>query len=566
MYTKPSDVVVGKPISPSNLPSSRAVRETVESIVIAFILAFLFRTFEAEAFVIPTGSMAPTLQGMHKDVYCTECGFQYRVGASEESAEEMARRNLPPVKVTTGVCPQCRYKRLDLDRESTYSGDRILVNKFAYELHDPVRFDVIVFRFPGDAKMNYIKRLVGLPNETITINDGDLYIGNVKDPNVLPKIARKAPRKLLAMLQDVDDNHYIPKALNDAGFPRRWTYDIPRSDAIKEELTNTAFDARHGNTGTRIEQRWRVDNAGGNEESGIAFQNYVATDDDWSLANKHEKFPARKEFTNDGIRDFYAYNTSESSDNRGRGNAVGDIAIECNVEIEQASGEIMLKIDESGCRFQAAFDIANNAVRLSMQDIDVRPMPFGDDRAGATTVSAPANLTVGKHKLMFANCDDKLYAWLDGTALEFDGPTEYASTANGKTVNGEQNPARISFRGVKALVDQIRVRRDVYYTSLKANEHYWEDLQHGERALVTLPTDGPVSFRTGADQFFALGDNSPASSDGRIWIDQTPGTPHTVDRKLLIGKALFIYWPHGRDDVVPFFPFWPNFSQMKLVR
>ena len=38
-------------------------RETVESIVIAVILAFLFRTFVAEAFVIPTGSMAPHNQG-----------------------------------------------------------------------------------------------------------------------------------------------------------------------------------------------------------------------------------------------------------------------------------------------------------------------------------------------------------------------------------------------------------------------------------------------------------------------------------------------------------------------
>ena len=49
-----------------HLPSASAIREAIESIVVAFILAFLFRTFEAEAFVIPTGSMAPTLMGRHK--------------------------------------------------------------------------------------------------------------------------------------------------------------------------------------------------------------------------------------------------------------------------------------------------------------------------------------------------------------------------------------------------------------------------------------------------------------------------------------------------------------------
>ena len=51
---------------------------------IAFILAFLFRTFEAEAFVIPTGSMAPTLMGRHKDLKCEKCGYPYQVSASEE--------------------------------------------------------------------------------------------------------------------------------------------------------------------------------------------------------------------------------------------------------------------------------------------------------------------------------------------------------------------------------------------------------------------------------------------------------------------------------------------------
>jgi signal peptidase I len=59
-------------------------RETVESIVVAFTLALLFRAFEAEAFVIPTGSMAPTLMGRHKDLVCESCGLDFRVGASAE--------------------------------------------------------------------------------------------------------------------------------------------------------------------------------------------------------------------------------------------------------------------------------------------------------------------------------------------------------------------------------------------------------------------------------------------------------------------------------------------------
>ena len=71
----------------------RALRETVESVVVAFILAFLFRTVEAEAFVIPTGSMAPTLMGAHKDVDCPECGYQYAAGASSEE-DQMAEQQI----------------------------------------------------------------------------------------------------------------------------------------------------------------------------------------------------------------------------------------------------------------------------------------------------------------------------------------------------------------------------------------------------------------------------------------------------------------------------------------
>ena len=79
-----SEPVYAGPMASS---SHRAVRETVESIVIAFILAFLFRTFEAEAFVIPTGSMAPTLYGRHKEATCQTCGFKIVVGGDTLSGQ-----------------------------------------------------------------------------------------------------------------------------------------------------------------------------------------------------------------------------------------------------------------------------------------------------------------------------------------------------------------------------------------------------------------------------------------------------------------------------------------------
>src|SRR5215212_613485 len=69
-----------KPPAPPAAPQvspGKGVKETIESILIAFILAFVFRAFVVEAFVIPTGSMAPTLLGAHMRFTCRECGYQW---------------------------------------------------------------------------------------------------------------------------------------------------------------------------------------------------------------------------------------------------------------------------------------------------------------------------------------------------------------------------------------------------------------------------------------------------------------------------------------------------------
>ncbi|NWN92555.1 signal peptidase I [Marinobacter adhaerens] len=71
-------------------------------------------------------------------------------------------------------------------------GDFILVNKYAYGLRlpvagtkildvgDPERGDVMVFRYPEDGKTNYIKRVIGLPGDTVRYRDKQLFINNQK--------------------------------------------------------------------------------------------------------------------------------------------------------------------------------------------------------------------------------------------------------------------------------------------------------------------------------------------------------------------------------------------------
>src|SRR3990170_581045 len=111
----------------------RELRETMEAIAVAFILAFLFRTFEAEAFVIPTGSMAPTLYGRHKEATCPKCGSHICVGASDEFDADMGAL-FEGSRLMSALCPNCRYENTDMKDALAFNGDRILVNKFPYEI------------------------------------------------------------------------------------------------------------------------------------------------------------------------------------------------------------------------------------------------------------------------------------------------------------------------------------------------------------------------------------------------------------------------------------------------
>jgi signal peptidase I len=71
-------------------------------------------------------------------------------------------------------------------------------------------------------------------------------------------------------------------------------------------------------------------------------------------------------------------------------------------------------------------------------------------------------------------------------------------------------------------------------------------------------------FALASDQFFMLGDNSPMSMDARLWDGE-----QYVSRELLVGKAIYIFWPHSFDKFpgtnIPF-PFFPNFARMRLIR
>src|SRR5438046_1791690 len=83
---------------------TESAREVVETVVFVVVLVLLLKSFAAEAFVIPTGSMAETLWGYQKVVDCPECKHQFPINASQEADAQDRDKLIPMIG---GVCPNC---------------------------------------------------------------------------------------------------------------------------------------------------------------------------------------------------------------------------------------------------------------------------------------------------------------------------------------------------------------------------------------------------------------------------------------------------------------------------
>ena len=140
-----------KPEKDIELQKKGALRENIEAIIIAVILALFIRTFVVQAFKIPSGSMKQTL----------------------------------------------------------LIGDHILVNKFIYgvkipfsditviPIKKPKRGDIIVFKFPEDPNKDFIKRVIGVAGDVVEVRNKQVYINNMllnhdhgihTDPHIIPGV------------------------------------------------------------------------------------------------------------------------------------------------------------------------------------------------------------------------------------------------------------------------------------------------------------------------------------------------------------------------------------------
>ncbi len=61
------------------------------------------------------------------------------------------------------------------------TGERVFGNRLAYINSEPKRYEIVIFKYPDDEKRLFVKRIIGLPGDTIELRDGDVYINGVND-------------------------------------------------------------------------------------------------------------------------------------------------------------------------------------------------------------------------------------------------------------------------------------------------------------------------------------------------------------------------------------------------
>jgi len=169
------------------------VREYVEAIIIAIILAMFIRTFVVQAFKIPSGSMLPTLQ----------------------------------------------------------IGDHLLVNKFIYgvklpfkgniliPIKNPAQGDVVVFRFPKDRSVDYIKRVIGTPGDTVEIKNKTVFVNGKPIEDTHAHIASQkvlskegSPRDNLGPILVPEDRIFVMGDNRDNSYDSRFWGFVDQNDVL----------------------------------------------------------------------------------------------------------------------------------------------------------------------------------------------------------------------------------------------------------------------------------------------------------------------------------------------
>lgn len=401
----------GRDLKPAKPHALKPLFDNIESLSGALVMVLLVWHFGLEAFRIPSGSMSPTLSG-------------------------------DPVW-----------------------GDRVLVDKFAYEFRDPERWEPVVFRYPLRRSDPYVKRLVALPGEEVLLAQGDIYIrpegGEI---SLLAKSAAAREVLWLPMVPEVTGSKEWARFLREGevdfkggeiALRKRGRVVFPRSKLDKEGDV-TDHDASFGDSATPKERYDRCICGDLRLRAGIEL------DEGGELTVAIRR---------DTDRYILSLKPTAGCELFHEAAGQGPAAL-------AAPGLAALSL-EAGTSYELEFSLADGVLRLAVD--------------GSTI----AEHAVGTPLLNVLRSRDK------EKRLALGGP-EAVKLASAEPAGGRA--ARIELAGGPEKGARVRVlgiERDIYYQG---------------RFLDEKGPDLPLGVNLKAEQYFVLGDNSPGSKDCRAWF------------------------------------------------
>jgi signal peptidase I len=520
------------------------IKETLVAIVISFTMAFVFRGFVIEGFLIPTGSMAPTLLGKHMLIRNPDSGFEWTVGPWDYAGRGVEEGfPLPiqggprgPIRVNDPVT------RTPIERasEPIRAGDRLFVLKYLHGVYDPARWEVIVFKAPHVEPQNYIKRLVGLPGEQVALVDGDVFVAPPGEHATGTgasawaekgwRIARKPERVQREVWRPVFDSFFTPPP----GTQER----LAPSDRFRPPWVAEGA----GWEGPRDAREYRYTGSGA---TALSWDARAWPIDDYTAYNQLRFGPQ-------------PFDRSQGENTRPIF-PVSDVRMRLAIRPDTDGLEIEGVLEARGRVFRAVID--GGGARVEMRDAGEEGVWRALDSAGRAGLLRAGRVS----EVEFWHADQALWLFVDGELVcggETRGayeltPADRVLAATGRTLDSllALNPGvhgsaladtriyrkaavRWNFRGGSFTIHRSGLDRDLHY-------------QIARRATLG---GHPDHFPTlGPDHFMLCGDNSASSSDARFWDEEYPwitasihdgeSHPGLVHRDLVIGRAFVVYLP-----------------------
>lgn len=392
-------------IAPATIVRIR-FRAAIEACVWLLLAAAALETWLLAGIAVPCrvvgDSMAETLLGAHREIRCADCGHSFVCGVDRRSAR------------TQAVCPNCGYAANDLTSQPELDGDRLLIDRTAFSLRSPRRWEIAALQHPQRSNELLVKRVVGLPGEIIEIRNGDVYA----DVEI--------QRKTLA------EQHGMAILVHDANH-RPTLKPTPRPRWRPEQR----------------ESRWKAD--------GNGFSHSGSDKIDW-LVYHHERRVSgpQPSYVASPITDICGYNQSQPRRDEDI-HAVSDVLLSFQLTVgEFSQGDLYVRVTDGDNCFEIQLQFARQCqgwmryrlVADRKPTLDV-PERVAIPQLGNLKQTHLIEVSLFDQQFLFAMDGQTLMAW----------PYERR-----KTPTPPSTPLAIGTQGLKANIQNLRVYRDVYYT------------------------------------------------------------------------------------------------------